>query len=161
MSLPIPRVPFAGADSSGADSRVRSAVPIPRVPMPGSRGTVHRDGRVLDVTGRGANLQQARERHACGGGDLVAGHAASQRHSGRCGGGATLSSEVPSATPVVGILGGSQLARMLAEAATPLGVHVRVLAAPGDEGTRWCPTPLSATRWTPTMWLGSRLAWTC
>ena len=66
----------------------------------------------------------------------MAGHAASQRHSGRCGGGATLSSEVPSATPVVGILGGGQLARMLAEAATPLGVHVRVLAAPGDEGAR-------------------------
>ncbi len=36
--------------------------------------------------------------------------------------------------PVVGIVGGGQLARMLAEAATPLGVHVRVLAAPGDEG---------------------------
>lgn len=36
--------------------------------------------------------------------------------------------------PVVGIIGGGQLARMLAEAATPLGIHVRVLAAPGDEG---------------------------
>lgn len=36
--------------------------------------------------------------------------------------------------PVVGIVGGGQLARMLAEAATPLGVHVRVLAGPGDEG---------------------------
>ncbi len=36
--------------------------------------------------------------------------------------------------PVVGIVGGGQLARMLAEAATPLGVHVRVLAAPADEG---------------------------
>ncbi len=36
--------------------------------------------------------------------------------------------------PVVGIVGGGQLARMLAEAATPLGIHVRVLAAPGDEG---------------------------
>ena len=40
----------------------------------------------------------------------------------------------PVAGPVVGIVGGGQLARMLAEAATPLGVHVRVLAAPGDEG---------------------------
>lgn len=39
-----------------------------------------------------------------------------------------------SAGPVVGIIGGGQLARMLAEAATPLGIHVRVLAAPGDEG---------------------------
>ena len=37
-------------------------------------------------------------------------------------------------SPVVGIIGGGQLARMLAEAATPLGVHVRVLAAAGDEG---------------------------
>ncbi len=36
--------------------------------------------------------------------------------------------------PVVGIVGGGQLARMLAEAATPLGIHVRVLAAPSDEG---------------------------
>lgn len=35
--------------------------------------------------------------------------------------------------PVVGVLGGGQLARMLCEAASPLGVHVRVLAAPGDE----------------------------
>ena len=34
----------------------------------------------------------------------------------------------------VGIVGGGQLARMLAEAATPLGVHVRVLAARADEG---------------------------
>ena len=40
----------------------------------------------------------------------------------------------PAVGPVVGIVGGGQLARMLAEAATPLGVHVRVLAAPGDEG---------------------------
>ncbi|MDQ2679059.1 MAG: 5-(carboxyamino)imidazole ribonucleotide synthase [Actinomycetota bacterium] len=40
----------------------------------------------------------------------------------------------PASGPVVGIVGGGQLARMLAEAATPLGVHVRVLAAPGDEG---------------------------
>lgn len=38
------------------------------------------------------------------------------------------------AGPVVGIVGGGQLARMLAEAATPMGIHVRVLAAPGDEG---------------------------
>lgn len=36
--------------------------------------------------------------------------------------------------PVVGIVGGGQLARMLAEAASPLGVHVKVLAAPADEG---------------------------
>ena len=42
--------------------------------------------------------------------------------------------ERSTAGPVVGIVGGGQLARMLAEAATPLGVHVRVLAAPGDEG---------------------------
>lgn len=35
---------------------------------------------------------------------------------------------------VVGIVGGGQLARMLAEAASPLGVHVRVLAAEADEG---------------------------
>lgn len=34
----------------------------------------------------------------------------------------------------MGLVGGGQLARMLAEAATPLGIHVRVLAAPGDEG---------------------------
>lgn len=40
----------------------------------------------------------------------------------------------PGAGPVVGIVGGGQLARMLAEAATPMGIHVRVLAAPGDEG---------------------------
>jgi 5-(carboxyamino)imidazole ribonucleotide synthase len=38
------------------------------------------------------------------------------------------------AGPVVGIVGGGQLARMLAEAATPMGIHVRVLAASGDEG---------------------------
>ena len=36
--------------------------------------------------------------------------------------------------PVVGVVGGGQLARMLAEAATPLGVHLRVLAGPSDEG---------------------------
>ncbi len=36
--------------------------------------------------------------------------------------------------PVVGIVGGGQLARMLGEAAAPLGVHVRVLASPTDEG---------------------------
>jgi 5-(carboxyamino)imidazole ribonucleotide synthase len=35
---------------------------------------------------------------------------------------------------VVGIVGGGQLARMLAEAATPLGIHVRVLAGEADEG---------------------------
>ncbi len=39
-----------------------------------------------------------------------------------------------SAGPVVGVVGGGQLARMLAEAASPLGVHLRVLAAPADEG---------------------------
>ncbi|MGI9578483.1 MAG: 5-(carboxyamino)imidazole ribonucleotide synthase [Microthrixaceae bacterium] len=39
-----------------------------------------------------------------------------------------------SGPPVVGILGGGQLARMLTEAATPLGVHVRVLVADGEEG---------------------------
>lgn len=36
--------------------------------------------------------------------------------------------------PRIGVIGGGQLARMLAEAATPLGVHVRVLASPVDEG---------------------------
>lgn len=36
--------------------------------------------------------------------------------------------------PVVGVLGGGQLARMLCEAASPMGVRLRVLAAPGDEG---------------------------
>ncbi|MEX0767609.1 MAG: 5-(carboxyamino)imidazole ribonucleotide synthase [Microthrixaceae bacterium] len=36
--------------------------------------------------------------------------------------------------PVVGIVGGGQLARMLAEAASPLGIHLRVLAAESDEG---------------------------
>lgn len=36
--------------------------------------------------------------------------------------------------PVVGVVGGGQLARMLAEAATPLGVRLRVLAGPHDEG---------------------------
>lgn len=40
----------------------------------------------------------------------------------------------PGTGPVVGIVGGGQLARMLAEAATPLGIHVRVLAAATDEG---------------------------
>ena len=40
----------------------------------------------------------------------------------------------PPAAPVVGIIGGGQLARMLAEAASPLGVTVRVLAAQADEG---------------------------
>lgn len=39
-------------------------------------------------------------------------------------------------SPVVGVLGGGQLARMLTEAATPLGVHVRVLVADGEEGAR-------------------------
>ena len=39
-----------------------------------------------------------------------------------------------SGAPRVGVIGGGQLARMLAEAATPLGVHVRVLASPSDEG---------------------------
>ena len=38
--------------------------------------------------------------------------------------------------PVVAVIGGGQLARMLAEAASPLGVHLRVLAAAGDEGAR-------------------------
>lgn len=36
--------------------------------------------------------------------------------------------------PVVGVVGGGQLARMLAEAASPLGVRLRVLAAASDEG---------------------------
>jgi len=36
--------------------------------------------------------------------------------------------------PVVGVVGGGQLARMLVEAATPLGVRARVLVAPGEEG---------------------------
>lgn len=36
--------------------------------------------------------------------------------------------------PVVGIVGGGQLARMMARSAAPLGVHLRVLAAPTDEG---------------------------
>jgi 5-(carboxyamino)imidazole ribonucleotide synthase len=40
------------------------------------------------------------------------------------------------AGPVVGIVGGGQLARMLAEAATPLGIRVRVLAGENDEGAR-------------------------
>jgi len=40
------------------------------------------------------------------------------------------------ASPVVAVVGGGQLARMLAEAASPLGVHLRVLAAEGDEGAR-------------------------
>ena len=38
------------------------------------------------------------------------------------------------AAPVVAVIGGGQLARMLAEAASPLGIHLRVLAAPSDEG---------------------------
>lgn len=41
---------------------------------------------------------------------------------------------VVSGQPVVGVVGGGQLARMLAEAATPLGVRLRVLAGPRDEG---------------------------
>lgn len=36
--------------------------------------------------------------------------------------------------PVVGIVGGGQLARMLAEAASPLGVSIRILAGEADEG---------------------------
>lgn len=36
----------------------------------------------------------------------------------------------------MGILGGGQLARMLCEAASPLGIHVKVLAARDDEGAR-------------------------
>jgi len=36
--------------------------------------------------------------------------------------------------PVVAVVGGGQLARMLAEAASPLGIRLRVLAAPNDEG---------------------------
>jgi len=36
--------------------------------------------------------------------------------------------------PVVGIIGGGQLARMLAEAATPMGIHIRVLVADGEQG---------------------------
>lgn len=40
------------------------------------------------------------------------------------------------APPVVAVVGGGQLARMLAEAASPLGIHLRVLAAAGDEGAR-------------------------
>jgi 5-(carboxyamino)imidazole ribonucleotide synthase len=36
--------------------------------------------------------------------------------------------------PVVGVVGGGQLARMLAEAASPMGVHLRLLAGPSDEG---------------------------
>ena len=36
--------------------------------------------------------------------------------------------------PVVAVVGGGQLARMLAEAASPLGIHLRVLAAVTDEG---------------------------
>ena len=38
------------------------------------------------------------------------------------------------AAPTVGVLGGGQLARMLCEAASPLGVDVVVLAAESDEG---------------------------
>lgn len=38
------------------------------------------------------------------------------------------------AGPVLGIVGGGQLARMLAEAASPLGIRIRVLAGAGDEG---------------------------
>jgi 5-(carboxyamino)imidazole ribonucleotide synthase len=40
------------------------------------------------------------------------------------------------APPIVAVVGGGQLARMLAEAASPLGIHLRVLAATGDEGAR-------------------------
>lgn len=40
----------------------------------------------------------------------------------------------PRTGPVVGIVGGGQLARMLAEAASPLGIHLRVLASATDEG---------------------------
>ncbi len=43
-------------------------------------------------------------------------------------------SAAPTVGPVVGIVGGGQLARMLAEAASPLGIHLRVLAAETDEG---------------------------
>lgn len=45
-----------------------------------------------------------------------------------------MSAEAERCEPTVGIIGGGQLARMLAEAATPLGIHVRVLAGPADEG---------------------------
>ncbi len=37
-------------------------------------------------------------------------------------------------SPTVGVIGGGQLARMLALAAAPMGISVRVLASPSDEG---------------------------
>lgn len=43
-------------------------------------------------------------------------------------------SRAPGGAPVVGVIGGGQLARMLAEAATPLGITLKVLAAETDEG---------------------------
>ncbi len=43
----------------------------------------------------------------------------------------TTSPAVPAGTPVVGIVGGGQLARMLVHAAQRLGVQTRILAAPG------------------------------
>ncbi|MCB1257333.1 MAG: 5-(carboxyamino)imidazole ribonucleotide synthase [Microthrixaceae bacterium] len=42
--------------------------------------------------------------------------------------------ESGSVAPVVGVIGGGQLARMLAEAAAPLGITIKVLAAANDEG---------------------------
>ncbi len=46
----------------------------------------------------------------------------------------TADQTTPSARPAVGIVGGGQLARMVALAAGPLGVPIRVLAGPSDEG---------------------------
>ena len=40
----------------------------------------------------------------------------------------------------IGIVGGGQLARMTAQAAIPLGIHLRILAArPDDSAARVCP----------------------
>jgi 5-(carboxyamino)imidazole ribonucleotide synthase len=52
----------------------------------------------------------------------------------------------PTATPTVGIVGAGQLARMLIEAATPLDVPIRLLAATPDDG---------AARISPNVALGS------
>lgn len=46
----------------------------------------------------------------------------------------------PDGFPVVGIVGGGQLARMMVQAAIPLGIEVRVLAEhPDDSAARVCP----------------------
>ena len=119
---------IAGIDDAARD-RGRHGASAPGSAAGDDGGLVTAGGRVLNVCGRGPTLAEARGRAYEGvAADRLARHAPPHRHRRERG--------VVSRTagPVVGIVGGGQLARMLAEAATPMGIHVRVLAAPGDEG---------------------------